>query len=190
MKKLIGIIIMAMVIGVAVNAYAATNISQSASASVAAVLSVEFSTYGTFNNGSIPWTTVDPSSDYIRPTGSATTRSDVALVCRYNGSAANWYLKMRLTTSNLTGKIYRQIPQPNLRDPAGTPTTGTVAGNTTDYWVVPATDTTVYTSGSNDRINTPNGTFVGVNYALRPEGLQNGGAGYSGTLYYTITTTA
>ncbi len=187
-----GILAMGIVMGlVATSAYAATSLSQSASVSVQSILSVEFASTAdcTFASGSLPWTNVDPSVDYIRPTGSYSTKSDVGLYCRHNGSAAAWYLKMKLTTTNLTGKLYRMIPQPNLRDEAGTKTDGTVAGNAKDWFQIPATDTTVYTSGSNDKVNTPHGTYVGINYALRPEGLVNGGTGYSATIYYTITTT-
>lgn len=189
MKKLFVILIMVMVVGVlATGAFAVTTLSQSANVTLASVLSIEFAstTDSTFGSGTIPWTNVDPASSVVYPTGHLTTKSDVGLICRYNGAGA-WYAKMNLTTTTLTGKLSRWISQPvNRNTTPGTPTNGTVTG--LNSWVViPATATTVYTSG-NDSLNTPLGTFIGVNYSLNPTGLSTGTA-YAGTITYTITTT-
>lgn len=188
MKKLFGILIMVVILGaLATSASAVTTLSQNANVTLASVLSIEFATTtdSTFGSGTIPWTSVDPASSVVYPTGHLTTKSDVGLICKYNG-AGSWYAKMNLTTTNLTGKLSRWISQPTNRNTT-TATNGSVTG--LDSWVViPAVAATVYTSGLNDSLNTPLGTFIGVNYSLNPTGLATGTA-YTGTITYTITTT-
>ena len=190
MKKITLILAMALAIGcLATNAFAAvTTLTQSATVTIASVLSIEFAslTDSTFGSGTIPWTSVTPDSSVVYPTGHVTTKPDVGLICKYNG-AGSWYTKMNFTTTTLTDKISRWISQPvNRNTTPGTPTNGTVV--TPDDWVViPAAATTVYTSG-NDSLNTPLGTYIGVNLSLNPVGLSTGTT-YTGTITYTITTT-
>ena len=188
MKKLAGILIMEMVIVLATtSAFAVTNLTQSASVTIASVLSIEFATTtdSTFGSGTIPWTSITPDSTVVTPTGHVTSKPDIGLICKYNG-AGNWYAKVNLATTTLTGKLSRYISQPTNRN-TSTATNGTVTG--LDAWtVIPALATTVYASGTNDSLNTPLGTFIGVNFALDPTGLATGST-YTGTITYTITTT-
>ncbi|MBI5144379.1 MAG: hypothetical protein HZA30_04865 [Candidatus Omnitrophica bacterium] len=192
MKKLIGILIMALMIGVlATGAYAVTTLNQSASVTLASVLSAEFAntTDSTFGGSTIPWTNVDPSSNLVRPTGYSTTKPDVGIICKYNGAATAWYLKMNFTSTTLSGKIKKYMSQPTIwNGTSSVATNGAVAGGADTWQAIPSTAATVYTSGANDKVNTPYGTFCGMNFALDPTGLATGTT-YSGTITYTITTT-
>jgi len=194
MKKIFVLTLVALLSATA--AYAATTVTQSATASVAGTMSVEFAdtTDTTFGGGAINWNSVDPAlGNLIPPTGAARgtgAKMDTAVICKYNGSSTAWYFKMSIT-GTLAGKIKYYMPQPVNRN-TSLPTNGVVAGGTppagSDWPVIPSAATTGYTSGTNDTVNTPFGSFVALNYALNPTGMVSGSS-YSGTITYTITTT-
>lgn len=188
MKKMIAMTIMAIAIGcMASSAMAVSLPAQNVSITVQTALSIEYDTAAncTFPGTTIPWTNINPVSTLEYPTGGhSATKPDVGVICKNNG--ATWYLKMNLTTTNLTGKISRSISQPVNRN-TSTATNGTVAGGVDAWVVVPAAATNVYTS-NNDTVNTPLGTFVGIYYGLNPTGLQNG-TSYTGTITYTLSNT-
>ena len=189
MKKLIGMLILAMVIGgLATDGYAAATLTQATNVTVASVLSAEFAstTDSTFGSGAVPWTNVIPTANLVRPTGHVSTKPDVGIICTYNGIAAIWYLKMSFASATLAGKISKYMSQPINRNTSSA-TNGTVAGGANTWQAIPATAATVYTSG-NDTLNTPLGTFCGMDFGLNPEGLLTG-TSYTGTITYTITTT-
>ncbi|MDP2912902.1 MAG: hypothetical protein Q8N91_02725 [Candidatus Omnitrophota bacterium] len=84
MKKIFGslsllAIVMAMVAG---SAFAATTQTQTATVSVASILSIEFAstTDTTFGGGGIPWTSIDPTSNLVYPTGQASTKAETAVI--------------------------------------------------------------------------------------------------------------
>ncbi len=190
MKKILALTLVALF--VATNVSAVTTLNQSATATVISVLSIEFAntTDTTFGGNAIPWTSVDPAlGNLIKATGHQATKADTAVICKYNGASAAWYLKMSIA-GTLAGKVKIYMPQPINRN-TGSVTSGTLAYPTplpdTDWPVLPGTATTVYTAG-NDTVNTPFGTFVAMDYGLNPTGMTTGTT-YSGTITYTITTT-
>jgi len=192
MKKLLAIAVMVLLS--TTTAYALTTVTQSATATIAGALSIEFAntTDTTFGGGAINWTSIDPSlGNLINCTGHLTTKSDTAVVCKYNGTATKWYLKMNIT-GTLASYVKYYMGQP-INKNTSTATNGTLAvptpGVGQDWPVIPGTATTAYTSGTNDTVNTPFGTFVGLDYGLNPTGLVSGTT-YNGTITYTITTTA
>ena len=192
MKKIIALAVMVLLSATA--AYAGTTVSQTANATLAGVLSIEFAntTDTTFGGGAINWTAIDPSlGTVINCTGHSGTKSDTAVICKYNGTLTAWYLKMGIA-GTLATKIKFYMAQPINRN-TSTATNGTLAVPTpaagADWPVIWSSTTTAYTSGTNDTVNTPFGTFVALDYGLNPTGLVSGTA-YSGTITYTITTTA
>jgi len=192
MKKIIVLTIMAMLVASA--AYALTTVSQGASATIGTAMSIEFAstTDTTFGGGNIVWAAVDPSAgSHIAPdsadrTGLPTAKMDTAVICKYNNTQ-KWQLKMYINGGTLAGKV---------RFYEAKPVRGATAGNGTMYagqpvpagsnWpFIPTSDTAIYTSGTNDTINTPFGSFCGISYALDPTGLSSGTTA-TGTINYTI----
>ncbi|MDP2912903.1 MAG: hypothetical protein Q8N91_02730 [Candidatus Omnitrophota bacterium] len=173
----------------AVNAFAATTQTQNTNVTIASVLSIEFASTSTttFGSGTISWVNVDPTSSLIYPTGGHVAgKADTAVICKYNG-AGNWALKMKFESSNLTYRKLRfYMAQPTYN---GVATNGTLVDWTpyfgADWYPVPLIDATVYTSGTMDRTNVPNGTFVGISYGLNPQDL-TAGVSYSATIIYTV----
>lgn len=171
------------------SAFAATTQTQTTTVTVASVLSIEFASTvdTTFGSGAISWVNIDPTSSLVYPTGGHVAgKADTAVICKYNG-AGNWALKMRFQSSNLTFRKLRfYMAQPTYN---GVATNGTlfdwVPYYGADWPPVPIIDATVYTSGTMDRTNVPNGTFVGINYGLNPQDL-TAGVSYSATIIYTV----
>jgi len=192
MKKLFVSIsvLMAMALVVSGAAFAATTATQTANVSVASLLSIEFAPAGqsTVGSGNLNWTSITPTSNVINIDGHSTTKSDTAVICKYNGTG-NWALKMKFVntgTATLEGKLKYYMGMPYYNGVAANGTLGNpTPGLGQDWPVVPNTDLTVYTAGTLDKTNVPNGTFVGIDYAINPEGLNTTGS-YSGTITYTV----
>lgn len=192
MKKIFGSLIMVIAMAMmAGNVFAANTQTQIISVGVASVLSVEFAEAGATNKvalgvGTITWTGADASLSQVYPVGGHVDGySDIGLICKYNG-AGNWALKMKFVSGNMAGKLRYYMGQPYYNGETTDGTLGNAAPAEGTPWpIIPSTDINAYISGSEDRINVPNGTFVGISYALDPSGLTPG-TSYGGTVTYTI----
>ena len=192
MKRVIATLAILIAMGmVATSAFAATQLTQGATVSVGSVLSVEFAAAGATNKvalgeGTLNWPSADATQSQVYPEGGhVPDYSDVGLVCKYNGTG-NWALKISFASGNMAGKLRYYMGQPyyNLETTDGT--LGNAAPAAGSPWPpIPATPFTAYTSGSEDRTNVPNGTFIGISFALDPSGLEPG-TPYGGTITYTI----
>jgi len=192
MKKLFLLIAITVAIGcLATSGFAVTNASQNVSVSVGETLALELDPLAPCGAGQIDWTNIEPTSNLVYATAHDPTKSDVGVRCKSN-RALGWQLSMRFvaTSPELAGKMKFYMKKPLLPD-------GTTFGNGTliagqppaagaDWPVMPSADTVVYASGTNDVINTPNGSYAGISYALNPAGLAVGPS-YTGAITYTIS---
>ena len=172
-------------------AVAVYTISQTVNASVKSSNSLEFYTDANVLYGSsIPFTDIDPESQYNYPDGRAENdgKSDVGLVMISNSNEV-WYFKIRGTdvSGNLIsgGNIAVYVGQPINRN-TGTATDGTL-GQPKDWFTIMTRDHTIYTSGATDKNNVPFGTLVTLSFKVDGSGLQPGP--HMAAITYTMTTT-
>lgn len=154
------------------------------------VFSIEFYTEAgkVLYSGSVPFTSVDPSKSLVYPDGRAENdgKSDVGVICRSN-DGNTWYLKVTGASGGglSSGNVKYYMAQPYNRN-TNAQTDGSLA-QATNWYSIPTTATTVYTSGAGDKSNLPFGTLATFSYALVPAGLDTG-ASYTLQVTYTLTT--
>jgi len=150
-------------------------------------VALEGGTYSTFGAGTISWSNAVGSSNLIYATGHSSSKSDIIVICQYNGTGTGWALKMNFTSSDaLAGKMKFYMGQPTYNSVSTNGTLGfPTPGGGQDWPFIPGSAATIYTSGSNDKINTTNGTWCGISFAITPVGLA-AGVQYSGVITYTI----
>ena len=194
MRKIFSILTVAIyMICLVTGAFAATSATQSVSIGVKETLALELASDAALGTGAISWSNVEPTSTLIYPDGGHVSgKSDVGVRCKSN-RAGGWQLKLEFNAGQpeVANKIKYYMALPTFGGTAtvpGTPGNGTLANTPPaagfDWPVIP--NGVVYTSGGNDSINTPNGSYAGISYALDPTGLQTG-TPYSGAIVYTIT---
>ncbi len=195
MKKLAGILIMAMVIVLAAASAFAVPVDQTKASSVTASVGNVFSLafYNDTNviyNTSIPFGSINPSSQFNYPVGRAEFdgKSDIGLVVTTNFDLP-WYLKIQPTdtTGNLAGagKLAIYMAQPINRNTGGSASGG--LGQGVDWFTLPASSHTLYSSAGSDNNNTPFGVLAALSFKVDGTGLATGD--YATTVTYTLTTT-
>lgn len=192
MKRLLHILILVFVIsypGVAI-LYAETSVASSVSAKVGSASSVE--TYKDANvlfESNLPFTQLDPTSEYNYPDGRRENdgKSDIGFVIISNTNET-WYVKIRAVdvTGDLagSGRLYAYMGQPTDRN-----TNGNSEGTLTmpkDWFKIPTTDITLYTSAGSDNNNVPFGTLITLSFRVDGTGLKPGP--YVTSIAYTMTT--
>jgi hypothetical protein len=193
MKKLLAIAMtVIMVVSLAHTCGAlTTNVSSSASASTSttALFSVEFDDSCSYpTGGPLAWGTVDVTSSLVRLPGHQDGRSDIGVICRTNNNT-NWYFRFGTSSTGLQNRVKYYMAMPINRN-TSTYSNGTLANATPasgSDWPKIGSSTLAYTSGTQDRINTPYGTGVYFDLAFDPSGLA-ANTSASGTLTYTMST--
>jgi len=174
--------------------FAGTTVSIELNATVGSGFRIEFyqpdGTHILYSD-TIPFSSIDPTETFALPDGRVPgdNKSDVGIYCLSN-DPATWYLKMSITGGNIPdGKLKYYLSQPTLWD--GTQsivTDGRIFPDPPAWTPIPqGRDLTIYSSGSIDTINLPNGTLATLNFQLDPSGL-NAGVSYSAVITYTMTT--
>lgn len=193
MKKLVGMLLLAIAIClVAASAFAVDQTRTSTvSATVGNIFSLAF--YNDTNvvyNTSIPFSAVDPSSQYNYADGRAESdgKSDIGLVVITNFNLP-WFLKVQPTdtTGNLSGagKLGIYMSQPINRNTSG-PASGGL-GQGIAWFALPASSHTLYSSAGADNNNTPFGILATLNFKIDGTGLAPGA--YATSVTYTLTAT-
>jgi len=189
-KLLIAMIAGICIAGLAVNAYSDTSVNTAISGDVGGALSIEFdddSGNVTFTDpaSGLPITDIDPTSDLNYLDGHSTSKSDLAVICKSN-SATGWHLTSTVS-GTLTGKVIYYMGQPTYwNGTTSVPTDGRLGNRpptSGQPWPVLPSNT-IYTSGSNDGINTPEGTYCGMDLGVNGGGLTGGGK--SADITFTI----
>jgi len=189
MKKIMTITMIALLaIGITTAAYAADQTETTAiNATVNGIFSLAF--YNDANilyNSTVPFTSVNPTEALNLADGRSTGdgKSDVGLNCTSN-SGLTWYLKVNVNAvSDLAGNLKAYIGQPTNRN-WGSAADGSLTYG--DWFVIATSAETVYTAGTADKTNTPEGTLATLSYALDGSGLADGS--YTATVTYTLTET-
>ena len=193
MKKLVGMLFLTIIIClVAASAFAVDQTKTSTvSATVGNIFSLAF--YNDANvvyNTSIPFSVVDPSSQYNYADGRAELdgKSDIGLVVITNFDLS-WFLKIQPTdtTGNLSGagKIGIYMSQPINRNTGGLASGALGQGEA--WFTLPVSSHTLYSSAGADNNNTPFGTLATLNFKVDGTGLAPGA--YATSVTYTLTTT-
>ena len=195
MKKLILTTICILAIATVAYAGAPVSLTSNVNANVAGVFSMEWEdnvptvevTYA--NGGPLPFTNIDPTLSQVNTDGYVNTKSDIALICKSN-EATTWGIKTSVSAGLLTGKLLYYMGQPTMwNGTASVPTNGLLANTVPapgDPWPVIPENSVIYTSGGNDTINTPFGSYCGMSIAINPSGLVSGSAPVA-TITYTMT---
>jgi hypothetical protein len=197
MKKLRNILMSVLfILGLTCSSFAATTVTTPVTATAGGALSIRLAPIadGFSTNGSLISFSVDVD-DYLvnwcPADQTVTGQSDVGVYCMSN-SGSTWYLKMKIadTTGTLgtAPGVYRFINGATNRN-TGLAANGTVAFN--NVWhKIDTADEVTYSSGTNDTVNTPFGTCIGVTYSLQSLVGVNTGVAYASTITYTITLSA
>jgi hypothetical protein len=176
MKKLRNILMSVLfILGLTCSSFAATTVTTPVTATAGGALSIRLAPI-------VNWCPADQT---------VTGQSDVGVYCMSN-SGSTWYLKMKIadTTGTLgtAPGVYRFINGATNRN-TGLAANGTVAFN--NVWhKIDTADEVTYSSGTNDTVNTPFGTCIGVTYSLQSLVGVNTGVAYASTITYTITLSA
>ncbi|MDP2912904.1 MAG: hypothetical protein Q8N91_02735 [Candidatus Omnitrophota bacterium] len=184
LSKNLSLLMFVIVMGVG-SAFAATTQTQTTNVTIASILSIEIAEApdSTFGSGAIPWININPNNSPVPPTGHVITKSDVGLICRNN--QGTWYLKIHMTGATLENKIWCfTFPTKVINRNTSTQADGMLNGIMN---CVRPTPYTLYTSGSNDSLNTPHGTFFGIDYGLALSEQLEAVMTHTGTITYTIT---
>jgi hypothetical protein len=139
---------------------------------------------------SVPFTNIDPTQTFALADGRTVNdgKSDVGLYC-ISSDGSTWYLKIGISAGTIPpSKLKYYISQPYMwNGTTSVPTDGTVTPNPPAWTAIPkGSSTVVYQSGSMDRINTPFGTLITINYQLDTAGMSSGS--FTATVTYTMTT--
>ena len=193
MKKLvITSMVVLFAIAIAGASYAADQtLSSSVSATVGSIFSMEFYTEAgkVLYSTSVPFSTVDPSSQYNYADGRAENdlKADVGLVVRTN-QGNPWYLKIAMNAASpLLTKLGGNMGQPYNRN-WGTVADGGLTYNDQTWFDITDSPATLYTAGAFDQTNTPLGTLATLSFKVDGSGLVPGP--YVATITYTLTETA
>lgn len=167
-----------------------SSLSTTVNVTAASAFSMEFYTdQNVIYSTTVPFSNVDPTESLVYPNGRAEDdgKSDTGVVCITN-VGNSWYLQIQATFSEglpeTSVKYY--YSQPWNRN-TGVESNGKLT-DTADWRSIPASPVTIYTSGSDDTINTPFGTLSTFSFALDPKDLGADQA-YSVSVTYTMTTT-
>ncbi|MBL7157580.1 MAG: hypothetical protein ISS92_05430 [Candidatus Omnitrophica bacterium] len=190
MKKLvITSIVMLFAIAIAGASYAADQtLSSNVNASVGSIFSMAFYTDAkVLYSTNVPFSSVDPSSafNYADDRTEDDGKSDVGLVIKSN-QGNPWYLKIKMNAASpLLTKLGAFTGQPKNRNWDSDADGGVTYG---DWFPITAADVTIYTAGTGDQTNTPEGTLATLNFKVDGSGLVPGP--YTATITYTLTETA
>ncbi|NQU95612.1 MAG: hypothetical protein HQ549_05225 [Candidatus Omnitrophica bacterium] len=183
--------VMLFAIAIAGASYAADQtLNSNVTASVGSIFSMAFYTdANVLYSTAIPFSTVDPSSAYNYADGRAQDdgKSDVGLTIKSN-QGNPWYLKIAMNAASpLLTKLAGNMGQPTNRN-WGTPADGGRTYGDLTWFDLTGAAVTLYTAGTADETNTPEGTLATLSFKVDGSGLAPGP--YTGTITYTLTETA
>jgi len=157
---------------------------------VSEIFGIEFYTdSNVLYSNNVPFTNMDALETFVYPDGrsSGDGKSDNGIVCKSN-VGSTWYLKLHgePTAPFTLAKIYYYLSQPWNRTEGATADGQLAQGSA--WYNLPSSSTVVYTAGTLDKMNTPDGTLCMFSFAINPSGLKSGTT-YSCTVIYTLTVT-
>jgi hypothetical protein len=167
-----------------------TSLNTSVNLTATSIFSIEFYVdQNVIYSTTVPFSNIDPTETLVYPNTRSENdgKSDTGVVCISN-LGVPWHLQIQ-------GRYSEGLPENSLKfyysQPwnrnTGEQTSGGLTYNA-QWLAMPEEGTTIYTSGSEDTLNTPFGTLSTFSFAVDPRGLSSERT-YTVSVTYTMTTT-